>query len=202
VPSKEVWARRPKEPARAYESAWEYFRMGPSRSIDKVAAALFPGGQKGAKRGPKAKQLRKLSSKWQWVKRAAAYDAWIEAKNLDAAELFAIQEAQKWAQRERDRRERKYAQGDLLLEAAETMLKFPLTEVTRTVAVDETGRETQIQVIKPARWAKRDVVRFMLTGHVLGEQAIRNEGAVTSEIEEQDNWDKTVPFKPGGRPEE
>ena len=34
---KTAWARRLGEGARAYEYAWEYFKMGPHRSIEKVA---------------------------------------------------------------------------------------------------------------------------------------------------------------------
>ena len=79
------------------------------------------------------------------------------------------------------------------------MLKWPINEVKRTVAVDANGRETQIQVIKPARWAKRDVARYMVTGHVLGDGAIRNEGATSPDIEEIDVFDDLVPFKPAGK---
>jgi hypothetical protein len=133
------------------------------------------------------------------VKRAAAYDAWLDRKDQEAAEVFAKMEAQKWAQRERDRRERKFLQTEKVLDAADLMLQYPLTEVKRTVAVDENGRETQIQLIKPAKWAKRDVVRYMQVAHALGTEAIRNEGATAAtEIEEMDEF-VSVPFKGTGQ---
>ena len=44
----------------------------------------------------------------------------------------------------RDKRERKFEQNDRLTEAAELMLKFPLTEQKRVVQTDDNGREAQI----------------------------------------------------------
>ena len=114
---KTVWARRPGEGARAYKYAWEYFTMGPGRSIARVA-------QKFAKN---KRPLKRYSRKWQWVKRAAAYDRSIEAQKLQTAEAFEKAEAQKWAQRERNQRQRRLLLVERLIEAVETMLKVPLT---------------------------------------------------------------------------
>lgn len=53
------------------------------------------------------------------------------------------------------------------------MPQFPLTEVTRAVQVDEAGRETIIQTLKPARWAKRDAARYWQIAGDAGRQGHR-----------------------------
>jgi hypothetical protein len=156
---KTVWARRPGEGARAYKYAWEYFTMGPGRSIARVA-------QKFAKN---KRPLKRHSWKWQWVKRAAAYDRSIETKKREAAEAFAKVEEQTSTQRQRDQRERLFLLGERFMETGNTILRFPLTEVTRVTQVDADGRATQMQIIKPVRWAQRDIVSFMMTGFALGD---------------------------------
>lgn len=74
-------------------------------------------------------------------------------------------------------RERLFLLGERFMETGNTILRFPLTEVTRVTQVDADGRATQMQIIKPVRWAQRDIVSFMMTGFALGDQAIRNEEA-------------------------
>ena len=76
-----------------------------------------------------------------------------------------------------DQRERLFLLGERFMETGNTILRFPLTEVTRVTQVDADGRATQMQIIKPVRWAQRDIVSFMMTGFALGDQAIRNEEA-------------------------
>lgn len=48
---------------------------------------------------------------------------------LQTAEAFEKAEAQKWAQREPNQRQRRLLLVERLIEAVETMLKVPLTEV-------------------------------------------------------------------------
>jgi hypothetical protein len=180
--------RCPCEPSRAYAYAWKYFTMGPGRSIEKMREN---GSEKVS---ITVRQLKRYSTRWQWVMRAAAYDQWIEATNLKAAALLAAQDAEKWAQRMRDLRERKYQQSQQLLDHAESMLKFPLSEIKRTVVLDESGRETQIQIIKPAKWSKGDVLRFLACGHKMGSDS-GNTDATQADILEIDDWDTLVPYK-------
>ena len=49
------------------------------------------------------------------------------------------------AQRAQALRERKYQQSQQLLDQADNMLKFPLSEVKRTVAIDESGRRRKFR---------------------------------------------------------
>jgi len=193
--SKSPWARRPGEPVRAYEYAWAYFVMGGQRSIDKVAEALDgDGGQKGGKRGARSKQLQKLSRKWQWVKRALAYDGWIQEKNLEAAELFAEQEAAKWQDRERNRRERVFTHSEIMLDRSKAMLDYPLAVITKETVVDGAGRATEITKVMPARWNMTSAARLAVSGAALGDAAIRNIGG-TPPIKIIDVYEDLVAYK-------
>jgi hypothetical protein len=129
--------------------------------------------------GKGTNQLEKWSPKFDWVKRAAAFDAWMAQKDLD-----------KWAQRARERREAIYQQGERRHDAAERMLQYPLSEAKRVSEVHENGQEKQIQIIKPARWSKGDVVRYMEAGDAMTGAAIRNEDGKDC-IVEKDNWNLT-----------
>jgi hypothetical protein len=86
--------------------------MGPGRSIRKVS-----------KKPRVSRHLKRWSKKWKWVQRAAAYDRWMEAKNLETAELFAEQEEKERQQRERDRREKLFQLGQQFIHAADLMFK-------------------------------------------------------------------------------
>jgi hypothetical protein len=107
----ESWARLKGEPSRLYDYAFEYFKLGPGRSIDKLLAAGQKTSQKPIPNLPGRLRLKELSAKWKWVKRAAAYDVWLEAKNVEAMEVFARKDAEKWAARERERREKIFSRG-------------------------------------------------------------------------------------------
>jgi hypothetical protein len=131
------------------------------------------------------------------VARAEAYDRWIEIKQQETAERSAEEDAQEWAQRKRDLRERKFRHAEMVLERGEKMSQFPLAEVTRTVTVDESGRAVQSQTIKPAKWTARDAVNHLLVGYSLADEAIRDEGGTAAE--EIDNYDDLVPFQPRGK---
>jgi hypothetical protein len=181
---KAAWERCPYETSRAYAYAWQYFSMGaPGRSLEKM----------GEKVSITVRQLKRYSTRWQWVRRAAAYDQWIEATHQKAAALLAVQDAEKWAQRMRDLHERKYQQSQQVLDQADTMLKFPLSEIKRTVVVDDSGRETQIQIIKPAKWSKGDVPRLLACGHKMASDA-GNKDATQADILKIDDWDVMIPY--------
>ena len=59
-----VWQRQQGESTKAYAAFCVYRDMGPERSCPAVAAAV---GKSGA-------LMRRWSSRWEWVRRAAAYD--------------------------------------------------------------------------------------------------------------------------------
>ena len=64
----ELWELQPEETARAFEAFCLYRDMGPSRSIAKVGKEL----------GKNRVTLEDWSAKYDWVKRAAAWDAEVD----------------------------------------------------------------------------------------------------------------------------
>ena len=64
----ELWELQPGETARAFEAFRKYRDLGPSRSIAKVGKEL----------GKNRVTLEDWSSKYDWVKRAAAWDAEVD----------------------------------------------------------------------------------------------------------------------------
>lgn len=60
-----VWDKRPKESAHAFEAKRTYIQMGAARSIAKV----------GQETGKDKAMLERWSVRWQWVSAAAAYDS-------------------------------------------------------------------------------------------------------------------------------
>ena len=71
----EPWEQWPDEPNKAYHRFSMYLKIGPERSIRKVAERL----QKGS---GYEKHLRRWSSKYNWVKRSGEYDRHLIEKTL------------------------------------------------------------------------------------------------------------------------
>lgn len=100
------WERRPEESAAAFRAAQTYFNLGPSRSIDAVAALLTRQG-KGKDQARKGKTACGSFTKWsathKWRERAAAWDAHLDAlqvaANENAARVKAAQRADAAIQR-------------------------------------------------------------------------------------------------------
>jgi hypothetical protein len=126
----------------AREARELYLRMGPERSIQKVAGELDKS----------AALIGRWSSRYGWQQLAADYDSDM-AKAAKAAEERKLQAtAGRWAERLIATREEAYQMAKQLIEKAEAMLKFPLAE-----QVTKDGKT----VIKPGRWTFADAARMI-----------------------------------------
>jgi hypothetical protein len=188
---KTAWERRPGEPARAYDYAWQYITLGPQRSLEKLVQGT-------TQKLPSLGSLKNLSAKWRWVRRAAAYDRWIERQNLEQAELSALEQAKKWEQRDQERRESDYSTSLQLRAQLQMMLNYPLVDHERVVERYEDGREKVIQIFKVSPWRKSDIVRFWQAASAMGGAAIRNEGATSTDTKLHDVL-KFVDYKSAGK---
>jgi hypothetical protein len=188
---KKAWEHRPGEPTRAYEYLWNYITLGPQRSLEKLI-------QSAAKKIPSLGSLKNLSAKWQWARRAATYDIWIERKNLENAELLALEQAKKWEQRYQEQRESDYATSLQVRDQLQIMLKYPLVDQQRVVERYEDGREKVTQIFKASRWRKSDIVLLWRAASALGGAAIRNEGATSADTKLNDVL-KFVDYKSAGK---
>jgi hypothetical protein len=120
---------------RTYEFAIKYFTMG-------------DGGQL-----PRLRQ-RGATARRSWSAGSVKYD-WVEQDG----EPFFKQDEEKWAQRERERREKLFAIPDAMLARAKTILDCPLFK-TPTTKVDEGGRHETTNV-HPAGWTLSTAARLV-----------------------------------------
>jgi hypothetical protein len=92
------WQRQPGESARAYELFCMYRDLPPrERSIARLVSDLVGDGQatKGRRRG----DVERLSARWQWPARAAAWDDEIDRKRREAIIDRAVELAERRAVR-------------------------------------------------------------------------------------------------------
>jgi len=85
----EIWERQKNENSKAYAAFCIYRDMGVERSIEKVY-------EKRSKRGPLSR-LKNWSVKYNWVKRANAYDDYLERKKREKNEKEILEMAERHA---------------------------------------------------------------------------------------------------------
>jgi hypothetical protein len=82
------WERLKHEPAKAFNRFTQYRDMGPDRSLSKVAAEDS---------ATNIRQLGYWSTKWEWVRRAAAWDDHLDSIKIDTTEAERKQMAERHA---------------------------------------------------------------------------------------------------------
>lgn len=78
-----IWLKKPTESKRAYDAFAHYRDMGAGRSIDKAYVLLWSETHQNATKTPPKEAPRhwsEWSSKFAWVERAKAYDAYLDAQ--------------------------------------------------------------------------------------------------------------------------
>jgi hypothetical protein len=157
--------------------------------------------------GTTEKSLQKLSAKYFWAERAAAWDSsQAEARaGAIAQELQrqAKEDVELWSKRKRETRERKFKSGDALVDKSEVVLKLPNTE---RVMKRQDGTTV---VLQPRR--TRDAIEMLRVGYQLMDEAIEDGLATSAEIEEINDYqideyltaqsDSQTPGSPSGSPE-
>jgi hypothetical protein len=160
---KQSWLRQPGESARAYQAARIYFDLRGPRSLAAVAQKLCKS----------LTLIKRRSTRWDWVGRALAFDLYMDAAEIEATRLQAVEASQLWAKRDQQTRELKYDIGQKMRAKANAMLDFPLATVTKVDS--KTG---EVTIVKPARWSMGDTVRMSESAYRLIREAIRNEGSI------------------------
>lgn len=171
--------RRRNESAQAHAAFCAYRDLGAERSIA-AAWRSTPRGRKNPNRTPKRWKI--WSSAHDWVERARAYDGHLGSIELAAREQALMDEAEKWAKRKIEQRERDYVMAEQLHARALEMLAFPLTETV--IEVDEEGHP--VRIIRPMRWTLADAARLADVASKLGRLALdmptdRHEVGITRE---------------------
>lgn len=155
------FARATWETQKANRALKDYVAMGPGRSLTKLHKTYTEyAPERGDPPTQCLRTLKNWSSRYDWQARLACWD-----------ELEREGEEEEWRSRRREIRQGEWKQAQTLLERAGQMLKFPLAEGTRVEEYYEDGKPKAITVVKPVRWAQRDITRFMQVSSELGRLA-------------------------------
>jgi hypothetical protein len=162
--SQDQFERRPDERAKAYEAAHLYFEMRVDRSLAAVAKKL----------DKELSQMKRWSGKYEWVKRAVAFDLQADALTRQAMLEAAGQQAERWRERDEKVRERMYQLGLEGLAKSEKMMDFPLADVvSRVRKTGPDGRITEnVTIIKAPKWTFDTAGRLATIAIATGEDAI------------------------------
>lgn len=107
------------------------------------------------------------SKHFHWQDRVVEYERWKSLQGQVEEERKHAEETERWDAIRLQERENGLKIGQALLEKAQAMLRFPLAEVERVVAVYDDGREKEVQIFKPAGWNFGTVARMIEVGSKL-----------------------------------
>lgn len=85
----ERWAQQAKEPSNAYAAFVAYHALGAERSLTKVRRLIGEGSVAGLS-SKSLRWIEQWSSRWEWVERARAWDAHLEALRQQALEAYVV----------------------------------------------------------------------------------------------------------------
>lgn len=139
-----AFERFPGETDKAFAALQVYLELGSERSLELARQKL----------GKSKAVLERWSTRWNWVVRAGVYDNYMANLEQAKRERALTSEAQKWAERQIEHREKAWRVSQALIEKAEMMLKFPLT---RQRTADGTT------IVEPLKWSLTDAARLLET---------------------------------------
>lgn len=161
------WERRDGEPNKWYDRFQIFLLAGPSRSV--YAAYLAWREREGRasardsaqKRAGLPKTWADAAAKWEWVKRAEAFDEKERQQNLV-----------EWAKRRDALRELEWTFSQELVDKVRQMLVFPLAKTVRT---QDNDGQTIVTEVYPTRWSIGDAARFLEAASKLARLALGEE---------------------------
>lgn len=166
-----IWAQLEKdgkafEPAKAYDAFLIYCEMPAPRSILEMVKNKLVEADK--------RTLERYSAKFDWQRRAFAYDQYIALLEQNARDVARFNSQRKWTERREDVRNSEWNDAQQLRQKAKEFLSMPFVE-TKTVS-EETGDdgETIIRHITklPIRSSLADVVRMIDLANKLERNAV------------------------------
>ncbi len=144
---------------RGQGKAWRAFKtfrdLGPERTLKQAAMAFYDRTEEELK-GHEYDQVRRWSSRFDWMERAQAYDSWLEMHRRDAVEEHLRSKAEDFGRREAALQEKALEIRELAMRQSATILEWPLSE-QRVVSEGEDGEEVTY-VFMPSRWSKATAI--------------------------------------------
>ena len=147
--SSNPWDRLPDETDAAWRAFCIYRDLGPKRTVSEAYRNCYG---KGPDKEP-PKFFRKWAKRYDWKRRAAAYDNRLTVIEVDEARKRIAAEIDEWVSREKELRRAAYDRALALLSKAEEMLAFPIVERV-------TERDGRTIIIKPMRWRAGDIAKL------------------------------------------
>ncbi len=140
---RQEWEQRPDESARAYQAFCMYRDLGAARSLDKAFAALWAQErQASAKTAPKSASghWSKWSTRFAWVERAKAYDAYLDVQQQQQFENELIQKRQQVMRQEA-------ADADLQLAKWHEIVGLTKLHTQQTKTRRKTGDAKEVDIV-------------------------------------------------------
>jgi len=191
-----AWQRRPGEPVRAYRGLKLYIELGEGRSLNEVAARLAGTNRAPNEPRPRAGgRIKEWCRTWDWVERAAAYDARMDEVRREAAERAEQARADAWVRRRDELIERDWTDGRALREQACLLTKLPVVvkrvaDGGKTVVVEPAPPAT----IRAAALALRDAseLEWRAVNTALGREEEKRAAGKESEAIRSDELDEAA----------
>lgn len=146
-----LWEAQPGETSKAYEAFRVYRDLGVKRTQARVAEILEMRINERHPTSSPSNNLAALSSKYRWVERVTAFDAYLDTILLGAQEEALRTASRRWVARADSIREREYELAMGLADKVAEMLEYPVKRVTRRVESKD-GKRIYLTIIEPARW--------------------------------------------------
>ncbi len=155
-----AWEPEPgevKKGAKAW-GAFKVFRdLGPHRTLKTAAAAYF-GVSEQDLTDSQYGQIRRWSSRFDWIERAQGFDDWLTMRRQAVIEDYVDTQSAQFAERQLALREELLGVAEKLADGAEKMANWPLSQ-QKLVREGEDGEE-QTLIVMPAGWSKQTAVQY------------------------------------------
>lgn len=155
----QIWRQRDDEPANAFEAFHSFLELGVGRTVRDTYRQV--------KGNPEAREpsstWRTWSTRFEWFKRADAFDRYHAALDRAADERAFAEERRTWAQRRALIRREAWDDAEKLRAKARDMLLMPLTEQkTTNVVKSEDGKTVHQHItIMPAKFSMQDAATYL-----------------------------------------
>jgi hypothetical protein len=167
------WDKQPGEPEKAWAAFLVYRELGTARTLADTQKIVNPTstGNSG--------NIGRTATRWQWRRRAAAWDAFLLSERAEAKRAAGVAMAaaegideveQTWRARRRAMRDNTYELADALISKAREMLSVAIIR-RRVIQPDPTLGRPETIVYEPAKWNFRTIKEYVETADRLKRMA-------------------------------
>lgn len=155
----QIWLQRDDEPPNAFQAFQAFLELGVGRTVRDT--------YRQEKGNPEAREpsstWRSWSTRFEWFKRADAFDRYHSALDRAAEERAFAEERRRWAKRRAEVRSEAWDDSQKLRQKARDILLMPLTEqkTTHTTKSEDGQTVHQHITISPAKFSMQDAATMI-----------------------------------------